>query len=104
MFILEVWIGNFGQSFDAGFLKPHVLLDLFIMNMKCNLCKEIIYRKRIINNFWAKTKLRQLDFFLKFQPIFLFKFFQIFLIKILNITSADHNRNMHIVYKKKFQI
>ena len=30
-------------------------------------------------------------------------FFHVFLIKLLNIISADQNRNMHIFLKKNFQ-
>ena len=32
-----------------------------------------------------------------------FKIFHVFLVKVLNITSSDQNRNMHILYKKKLQ-
>ena len=34
LFVFEVWAGNSNWSFDAEFLKPLVLIDLFIMNMR----------------------------------------------------------------------
>ena len=45
-------------------------------------------------------KLGQLEFFY-FELFLNFSFFHIFLVKGPNITSADQNRNTHIIYKKK---
>ena len=54
-----------------------------------------------MNNFWSKSKLKQSDFFKKNLTFFsILNFFHVFLLKILNITSADQNKNMHILYKK----
>ena len=38
-----------------------------------------------------------------FDIFFNFDFFHVFLVKVLNIKSADQNRNMHSFYKRKFQ-
>ena len=35
-----------------------------------------------------------------FFPILVF--FKQFLVKVLNITSCDENKNMHLIYKRKF--
>ena len=48
-------------------------------------------------------KLGQLESFYIFDLFMNFSIFHVFLVKILNITSIDKNRNTHIFYKKNFQ-
>ena len=67
------------------------------------MCNEIIFKRMVIDNFWSKTKVRQLQIFFMFDLLFNFKNFHVFLVKVLNIISADQNRNMHIFYEKNFQ-
>ena len=51
--------------------------------------------------FLVKNKVAQLEF-LKFLTFFLIlNFFHAVLVKVLNLISANQNRNMHIFYKKK---
>ena len=66
------------------------------------MCKEIIHKKKVINNFWLKMKLGQLEFSL-FLTFSISNFFHEFSVQVLNIILANQNRNMHIFYKKKFQ-
>ena len=56
------------------------------------------YKQFLVNNETGAARTKMI-----FHPFFNFKFFHVFLIKVINITSADQNKNMHMFYKKKFQ-
>ena len=104
LFAFEVWVGNYGYSFAVEFLKLLVLTCLFIM--KCNLCKEIIYKRNVMSIFCSKKKcthLKKIYIIKKFKIYKFYKKFHVFFIKVLNIKLADQNRNVCIFYKKKFQ-
>ena len=62
------------------------------------MCKDIICRKIVINNFCYKKKREAIT---QKKIGSFFKKLCVLLVKVLNITLSDQNRNKHIFYKKE---
>ena len=57
----------------------------------------------VTNPYAAKIRLRQLEKEFFFSFFLNFEIFHIFLVKVLNITSFDQNRNLRTFYKIEIQ-
>ena len=101
MFIFEVSAGNFGLSFKAKFLKPLVLIDLFIINMKMEFVQRNHLQKKSYKQFSSKNKSGAARIFFVFNLFLNFNLFSHILSQITKFKISDQNRNMHIFYKKK---
>ena len=60
-------------------------------------------QKKVVSNFLVKNETWVVRNFFIFVLFFNF-FIYVFLVKLLNITSTDKNRNMHILYKKNSKV
>ena len=63
-----------------------MLIGFFIQIGECNLCKKLITKTRVMNNFWSKTKVKHYKKII-FALSFYLKFFLVFFIEFLNIVS-----------------
>ena len=68
------------------------------------MCKEIICRKKVIKQFLSKNKTGAPRILFVFDLFFNLIFVHVFVVKLINITSSDKNRNMHIIYKKNPEV
>ena len=70
------------------------------MNMKNLIYTKKSFIEKSHKQILGKNETSAANFF-EFLTSFEFKIFNVFVVKVLNITSVDKKRNMHIFYKKK---
>ena len=69
------------------------------MNMKMQFVQRNHLKKKCYKQFLVKNEIVAAGIFLTLDLFFNFNFFHVILVILLDITSANKNKNMHIFYK-----